>query len=274
MKTTKLFFCFLMLTAILFSCKKNEDTSPININYLEGNNYDYKIILTADNKVREVVVSYNYSTNYKQTYQYFNKYFTVNVYIYNNNLIVSKYYYLNDSNRVDSSTFFGISTSSSKLNDTTYSYYKYTGSVLSEVDYKRYYSSVYSLGGGRYDTTHVRGSGFKSYESSSNKLTSDMNGSTFYYSNIKNKLGLSMINFDQKQNIDFGFNVPYFGNQEEFLISEIHNYGSTVNVTKFSYTIDSNGFISKIEKTFPQFDYQKYEINYYKTIYNFTYSYE
>jgi hypothetical protein len=274
MKTIRLFFCFLIVLTILYSCKKNDDATTSNISYVVTNNYNYKIILSTDNKVKEVVISNNNYINYKLTFQYFNKYFIQSIYNSSDNLILSKYYYLDDTNRVDSSIFFGINASNNSINDTTYSYYQYNRSILSEVDYNRYSFYLSSIGGGKFDTIYQKVSGFKSYEDSANLISSDMSGSKYYYSSIKNKLGLGIISFDQRQYGDFVFNVQYFGNQENNLINEIQHNGSKVNVTKFSYTIDFNGFINKIEKTYPQFDNTKYEIDYYKTVYNFSYSYE
>lgn len=274
MKATKPFFYLLILITVLWSCKKNDDTKLNPIDSSNISNYDYKVLLGADKKVKEIVVSYNNNLNYKLTYQYFDKSFIQNTYSSNNDLILAKYYYMNDSSQVDSSTFFGINTNNSILNDTTFSYYKYTNSILSEIDYVRYYSSLVLIGNDIYDTVRKESSGFLSFEIKNNEISSNMDGSLYSYSNIKNVIGLSILNFDLKHNIDFGFNSQNFGNQENYLISKIQYYGSDVNVTSFSYTLDSNGYITMIEKTYPEFDYTKYEIVYYKSIYNFSYSFE
>jgi hypothetical protein len=270
MKRVKFNLNFLVFILALFSCKKSDE----NINYSNIENYNYKFLISSDNRVKEIVISSNNSIRYKLAFQYFNKYFVQNTYWSNNDLALSKYYYFNDSNRIDSSIFFDFTTSSKYLDDTTYSSYKYYQSLISEIDYVRFYSSVQLTSSGNKDTIRNKESGFLSFECRDNRIISDMKGSSYVYTNIENKLGISIINFDHRNYADFGFNTQYFGDQEDNLIGMIQYYDSERNVTKFAYTLDPKGYISKIEKTYPLFNYQTYEIVYYKDVYNFTYNFE
>lgn len=260
----KLLILSVLVSLLLFSCKKSE-----NVKYDSVLTYDYKVILSSDNKIKEIDMSSNNNFRYKAVFQYINKILVQNNYDNVDNLLESKTYYLNDSGLVDSSRYLYYSYNKI-YNDTTIGKYQYINGRLSEVIYSiNYFSVFYS------DTVHSNTKNSFEFEYNNNILSSNLNGQIYTFTSIKNKLGFSILDFEYSHiNFNFGFVNSIFGVQEDFLLSTIQYNKSSVNIARFSYTINNDGLITKIIKTYPNFNYTDYSVENDEIIYTFSYTNE
>lgn len=264
MSNFKLIILFLIVTVLIVSCKKNEEQKIDSVS-----NYEYKIVMSPDYKIKEIVYGTDDNVYYKSTIQYFDKTIEEDIYSNDNQLVESKVYYLNSGGFADSSID---NYTSSNYQRKSICKYQYLHDRLSEADY-----TVFSINEKNNDTTYSNSENFSTYVYTNDILTSGFNGQNYTFTTIPNKLSFDLLNIDKLYlgySGNIGFNSSIIGKQEEFLVSTIQYYNSKDNVTKYDYSLNSDGLITEMRYKYPDFDYINFVIKNYEVIITFNYTIE
>jgi hypothetical protein len=258
----KSLFLFSILIILLVSCKKDKDQKFDSVS-----NYYYNIVMTSDNKIKEVVYGNGTNILNKAIFQYYDKTFEEDIYTNTDQLEDTKVFYLNSAGLADSSVE---RYSSTNYQRTKISRYQYMNNSLSEIDYSVFTASETSV-----DTTFSNSKGIYAYVYANDILTSGFNGQTYSFSAIPNKLGLDLLNIDNPYaGFNVGFNSTIIGKQEDFLISTIQHYNSKDNITTYNYTLNNDGLITEMSYYYPSFDNINFVMKEYEFIVTFNYTVE